>query len=74
MNKVKLNDEELGKAFEFLDDIRESGEMNMFAARPDLVTEFNLEDVQGALVLALWMKTFDRDSTIAERVRKAQII
>lgn len=48
---------------EFLDDLRESGETNMFGARPYLLEEFpDLSKQQAADVLSFWMATFPRRS------------
>jgi hypothetical protein len=47
----------------FLDDLRESGETNMFGARPYLMKEFpDLSKQQAAEVLSFWMATFPRRS------------
>ena len=44
---------------EFLDDLRESGETNMFGARPWLRAAYTeLTKSQSGKVLAYWMKTF----------------
>lgn len=44
---------------EFLDDLRESGETNMFGARPYLMDEFpDLDQDKAKQVLGYWMHTF----------------
>lgn len=44
---------------QYLDDLRESGETNMFGARPYLMAEFDELSSKGASsVLAYWMHTF----------------
>lgn len=43
---------------EYLDDLRESGETNMFAATPYLEAEFDLDRVEAKRVLVFWMDTF----------------
>ena len=43
---------------EFLNDLRESGDTNMYGARPYLVAEFDLDERSAAQILAYWMKTF----------------
>jgi hypothetical protein len=44
---------------EYLDELRESGETNMFGARPYLMREFPLLDKNEAgMVLSYWMKSF----------------
>tara|TARA_R110002020_G_scaffold26072_7_gene84378 strand:+ start:830 stop:1042 length:213 start_codon:yes stop_codon:yes gene_type:complete len=43
----------------YLDELRESGETNMFGARPYVAEEFALEDKDAAAVLKYWMQTFE---------------
>ena len=44
---------------EFLDDLRESGDTNMFGARPYVMEEFpELTRQEDGHVLSYWMKTF----------------
>lgn len=44
---------------EFLDELRESGETNMFGARPYLLEEFpELTKEEAKEVLSQWMKSF----------------
>lgn len=43
----------------YLDDLRESGETNMFSARPYLMKAFpELDKQDGCEVLSYWMKSF----------------
>lgn len=51
----KVTDEIL----EYLDELRESGETNMFGAGPYLVREFGLSRQESHDGLAYWMKTFE---------------
>lgn len=46
---------------EFLDELRESGETNMFGARPYLLADFGdeLTEDQAAQVLIYWMHSFE---------------
>ena len=53
--KLKISDEHLV----FLDELRESGETNMFGAVPYLIGEFpNLTRKEASFILTCWMKTF----------------
>lgn len=59
--------------FEFLDDLRQSGSINMYAAAPYLAAEYpDLGKVNARAVLQLWQKTFS-DEPLEERVHKAQV-
>ena len=46
--------------FRYLDDLRESGETNMFGARPYLMEQFGLEKSEAGKVLSEWMATFSQ--------------
>ena len=49
------NEEEM---FEWLDELRESGKINMFGAAEPLAEEFGLEPHDARVVLTKWMNTF----------------
>lgn len=44
---------------EYLDDLRESGETNMFGATPYLEDDFDLSRADARSVLSYWMKSFE---------------
>lgn len=56
---VEFSLDEVVAFFEFLDDLRESGETNMFGAAPWVQREFGLDRLKAKDVLVLWMETFD---------------
>ena len=43
--------------FDFLDSLRESGQINMFGAAPFLVDVFGINKFEAREVLAAWMKS-----------------
>ena len=45
----------------FLDELRESGIINMFGARPYLKEVFELGEKESRNILQYWMKTFGKD-------------
>lgn len=49
---------ELVEAYEFLDDLRESGETNMFGAGAYLEGAFNLSKGGARTILVAWMEDF----------------
>lgn len=61
---------DLTRYFEYLDDLRERGETNMYGARPYLVNEFALELEEARTVLSLSMKS-DLNIPASERARQA---
>ncbi len=46
------------KAFEYLDDLRESGEINMFGARPYIMKKFGVSQSEASDILSDWMKAY----------------
>jgi hypothetical protein len=66
------NRETLTETFGYLDGLRESGVTNMFGARPYLEAAFpELDRKAAGSVLSLWMKTFDRETSVDARVDRA---
>lgn len=61
------------KHFKFLDGLRESGECNMFGAGPYVQAEFGLAKLEARSVVHAWMRTFDGQSSIAERLAKVEV-
>lgn len=45
--------------YQYLDDLRESGETNMFGAAAYLVREFGLTNKEATKVLTDWMRDFE---------------
>jgi len=52
------DEEQKEEVFEYLNDLRESGETNMFGARPYLMEEFGFDKNEAADWLQYWMKEF----------------
>jgi hypothetical protein len=46
--------------FLYLDELRESGAVNMFGARPHLIEAFSLSKADAGAVLSKWMQTFSQ--------------
>lgn len=42
----------------YLDELRESGETNMFGATPYLMEEFDIEKADARIILSYWMASF----------------
>ena len=58
--------------FAYLDALRDSGVTNMFGSSRYVVADFNIsKEVADALVGA-WMRTFDGESSIEDRLRNVQ--
>lgn len=56
----KLTQSEL-EAFNYLNDLRESGQTNMFGAPPYLVEQFNISKSEAMRLTSLWMNNFHSD-------------
>ena len=48
------------EVFLYLDELRQSGETNMFGAVPYLVERFEMSKEKARDMLSLWMKSYDR--------------
>tara|TARA_R110000803_G_scaffold19562_5_gene51108 strand:- start:155 stop:298 length:144 start_codon:yes stop_codon:yes gene_type:complete len=44
------------EVFEYLDNLRESGEINMFGAVPHIQNEFGIEKKEAREILTEWLK------------------
>ena len=69
--RADVSSDAAAQYFEYLDDIRASGAVNMFGARPHLMEVFGLSGDLAGAVLSSWMKTFKRDVPAAERAAQA---
>ncbi len=46
------------KHLDYLDELRASGETNMYGARPYLIGEFGLDKKDAAVILTYWIQSF----------------
>lgn len=49
--------------FDYLTELRNSGETNMFLAAPYLMEEFGLDKYEARQVLVTWIKSFNKEQT-----------
>lgn len=70
---MKVDRFDLTEYFEYLDELREIGEMNMFGAAPYLEEEYALSENDARKILNIWMQTYDEDEELDDRVEKALI-
>jgi hypothetical protein len=59
-NTVTITQEEK-EAFEFLNDLRRDGSVNMFGAAPVLAEEFGLEKREARTIVTKWMDNFNEN-------------
>jgi hypothetical protein len=71
MAKTELTENELFEAFEYLDELRESGVTNMFGAPAYVESDLGWTKKQSMDAAMLWMSTFDDELTMSQRVEKA---
>ena len=55
---LKSKEDSMEGYFEFLDDLRESGDINMFGAAGVLVEVFDITKQEARDILSAWMKQF----------------
>lgn len=58
--------------FVYLDELRESGETNMFGAPSYIVSMFGVTRKEAMDATYAWMRTFDETKTVEERVALAE--
>lgn len=56
--KIALPDGMTAEHCQYLEDLRQSGETNMFGAVPYLESEFDIDREQGVTILSFWMKNY----------------
>jgi hypothetical protein len=61
--------EQLVEAFEYLDNLRESGAVNMFGAASYVAQELGHDKATSRELLSMWMKSFDPEVTAEDRAR-----
>ena len=64
MAYIKGDDPEEQKYFDFLEDLRQSGDTNMFGASPYLQRAFGLDDTEAHAILGRWMRFHDDKSRV----------
>lgn len=60
--------DQLTEAFEYLDDLRESGATNMFGAPAYVTRDLAFSKRDAMELTSLWMKTFDGETSVDDRV------
>ena len=66
---TELTKSEASEFFTFLDELRQSGETNMFGVAPYLEASFTLSRADTKTVLTAWMQTFQRERA-CHRIRR----
>ena len=59
-SQIKITESEK-EMFEFLNDLRESGSINMFGARPCLAKQFELSKKESLNTLVKWTENFNEN-------------
>ena len=54
------------EVFLYLDELRQSGETNMFGAAPYLVERFEMSKEEARDMLSLWMKSYNKNDEYEE--------
>jgi hypothetical protein len=58
---------EIVPVFQWLDELRDSGSVNMFGAAPLVADEFGLDRKEARRITVMWMETFDHQRSPKER-------
>jgi hypothetical protein len=57
---VTTEQDDYEEYFTYLDELRESGEVNMYGAGPYISAQFGLNKYEARKVVAAWMESFDK--------------
>ncbi|MGI9489327.1 MAG: hypothetical protein ACR2RF_26255 [Geminicoccaceae bacterium] len=68
---IRFRFDDLVEYFEYLDDLRESGETNMWGADAYIQAEYDLPHKDAGDITLAWMVTFSKDTEAAERATTA---
>lgn len=66
-----INVDDVTTVFEYLDDLRESGETNMLGAAPYVQKQFKVGRDEARKLACAWMETFDGDDPALARAQEA---
>ena len=55
----EISNDERENIFDFLEDLRDSGQINMFGAAPYIVENFGLNKYQAREILSEWMHSYE---------------
>jgi hypothetical protein len=55
---LEINELNLDEVFQYLDELRESGDTNMYGAGPYVQREFGLDRNEARILVLEWMNTF----------------
>lgn len=61
--------EQFVEAFEFLDELRESGAVNMFGASSYVVSELGHDSKTARNLVTAWMKSYDGETSVEDRAK-----
>jgi hypothetical protein len=61
----------LARQFTFLDQLRESGDTNMYGSAPYVMDAFGVNRDKASKIVRDWMRSFDGKSSAEERARAA---
>ncbi len=59
--------DQLVEAFAYLDDLRESGAVNMFGASKYVAQDLCHDNTTARSLVSMWMKSYDGDSSVEDR-------
>jgi len=64
--ELRKSTEQEKEIFTFLNDLRDSGSINMFGAGPEISNEFGIDKREAREFLSLWMSNFNEDGDYEE--------
>ena len=67
MSYIKADNDKQQRMFDYLEELRQSGDTNMFGATPYLENDFGLDKKTAMAVLGKWMKLHNNPKRLLEK-------
>jgi hypothetical protein len=60
IERIRMNEEQMKEYFDYLVELRDSGETNMWGAAPYIQREFGVTYQESKEILLAWIKSFEK--------------
>ena len=63
IERIRMNEEQTKEYFDYLVELRDSGETNMYGAAPYIQREFGISRTEARKILVAWIDSFSKMNT-----------
>jgi hypothetical protein len=63
IERIRMNEEQMKEYFDYLVELRDSGETNMYGAAPYIQREFGISRTEARKILVAWIDSFSKMNT-----------